>query len=135
MNDLEILLRGYLATGDAGDIEALDRYVHHDVVVHEPGGMTAKGLDHELETWRSARVAMLGLHHEIQQVVSGDSAIAARVVISGNLHGKFAGIEADGRSFWTDQAIFIHVRDGKADEIWTVVDTGSFMRQVGTAQE
>ena len=78
---------------------------------------------------------MLGLQHEVQQVVNGDSAIAARVVISGTLRGNFAGVEADGRSFRTNQAIFIHVRDGKADEIWAVVDTGSFLRQVDTAQE
>jgi hypothetical protein len=29
----------------------------------------------------------------------------------------------DGQRFEIDQAIFMHVRDGKADEIWAIVDS------------
>lgn len=135
MNELEALLRAYLAAGDAGDLDALDRYVHRDVIVHEPGGRTATGLEHERETWRSALAAMPGLRHEVQDVVCGESTLAARVVILGTLRGEFAGVQADERSFATDQAIFMRIRDGKAAEIWTVVDTGSFLRQVASSPD
>lgn len=81
----------------------------HDAIVHEPAGLPDQALDHERETWRSARAAMPGLHHEVQEVVSGDSAIMAYVVVSGTLRGKFAAVQADGQSFTTDQAIFILV--------------------------
>jgi predicted ester cyclase len=78
---------------------------------------------------------MPGLHHEVQEVVGEGSAIAVRVVVSGTLRGQFAGVSADGQEFNVDQAIFMHIRDGKGQEIWAIVDTGSFMRQMGAVPE
>lgn len=131
MTETESLIRGYIAAGDSGDIEALGRYLHDDVVLHDPGGLTTTGRDHEKETWRTARAVMPGLRHEILEVVSGRAVVAARVRVSGTLRGEFAGVSADGQRFEIDQAIFMHVRAGKADEIWTIVDSGSFLRQMG----
>jgi predicted ester cyclase len=54
-----------------------------------------------------------------------------RLLVSGTLRGQFAGISADGQRFEIDQAIFMHVRAGKAEEIWAIVDFGSFLRQMG----
>jgi predicted ester cyclase len=131
MSESESLLRGYLAAGDSGDLEGLGRYVHADVILHDPGGLVTAGLDHEKETWRTARAAMPDLRREVQEIVGDGAALAARVVVSGTLRGRFAGVSADGRRFEIDQAIFMHIRDGKAVEIWAIVDTGSFLRQVG----
>ena len=134
MSDLELLLRGYFAAGDSGDLEALSHYLHNDVVVHDPSGLTAVGLDHEKETWRKARQAMPGLSHEVQEVVSEGATLAARIVVSGTLRGAFAGVSADGKGFKVDQAIFMHIQEGKAKEMWAIVDTGSFRQQVGADQ-
>ena len=60
----ESFVCGYLAAGDGGELNALGRYLHDDVVIHDPGGTTAIGIDHEKETWRKARNAMVGLRHE-----------------------------------------------------------------------
>jgi steroid delta-isomerase-like uncharacterized protein len=134
MSDLELLLRGYFAAGDSGDLGALSHYLHDDVVVHDPSGLTVVGLDHEKETWRTARQAMPGLNHEVQEIVSEGNALAARVVVSGTLRGTFAGVSADGKGFKVDQAIFMHIREGKGKELWAIVDTGSFRQQVGANQ-
>jgi predicted ester cyclase len=134
MSEQESLLRGYLAAGDSGGPEALGHYLHDDVVVHDPGGLTAVGLDHEKETWRKARQTMPGLSHKVQEVVSEGSTLAARVVISGTLRGSFGGVSADGKGFKVDQAIFMHIQEGKAKEMWAIVDTGSFRQQVGADQ-
>jgi predicted ester cyclase len=131
MSVLGSLLRGYLAAGDSGDLEGLGRDLHADVILHDPGGLVTAGLDHEKETWRTARAAIPDLRHEVQEIVGDGAALAARVVVSGTLRGRFAGVSANGRRFKIDQAIFMHVRDGKAIEIWGVVDTGSFLRQMG----
>lgn len=134
MSDLKSILRGYLAAGDSGELEALSYYLHDDVVVHDPSGLTVKGLDREKETWRKARQAMPGLSHEVQEVVSEGSTLAARAVISDTLRGTFAGFSADEKRFKVEQAIFMHIQEGKAKEMWAIVDTGSFRQQVGADQ-
>jgi len=130
MANPDSLLKAYLAAGDAGDLDLLDQYLHDDVILHDPNG-TASGLEHEKETWRAARSAMLDLRHDVREVVSSGSVVAARIVVSGTLHGTFAGVSANGRAFQVDQSIFMHVSEGKVREMWTTVDTGSFYRQVG----
>lgn len=130
MSEWELLLRGYLAAGDAGELDDLDKYLHDDVIVHDPGGQTTIGLDHEKETWRKARKAMPGLRHEVKEVVGEGSVLAARVELSGTLVGKFAGFTGHGQKFIIDQAIFMHVRDGKGEEIWAIVDTENFRKQI-----
>ncbi|NLD44617.1 MAG: ester cyclase, partial [Chloroflexi bacterium] len=111
---------------DAGDMEAVGRYVAEDVIVHEAGGLTTIGLDYERETWRAAKSVMPDLRHEVQEaVVQGDS-VAARVVLTGTLTGIYAGLEAEGAEIQVDVAIFCHVRDGKIAEIWELVDTSAY---------
>ena len=131
MSEWELLLRGYLAAGDGGDLDELGNYLHDDVIVHDPDGLRTTGLDHEKETWRRARKAMPGLLHEVQEVVIDGSVLAARVELSGNLVGQFAGISGEGQKFKIDQAIFMHIRDGKGEEIWAIVDSENFRKQVG----
>ena len=127
----ESLLQGYLGAGDAGDLEKLGHYLHDDVIVHDPGDLTTTGLEHEKETWRRARKAMPGLRHEVQEVVSDGSVLVARVELSGTLEGQFAGFTGEGQKFKIDQAIFMHIRDGKGEEMWTIVDTENFRKQIG----
>ena len=59
------LLESLFAAGDAGDLAAFQRYMHDDVVVHAPAGLSSHGLDSERESWRNALAAMHGLHHEL----------------------------------------------------------------------
>ncbi len=131
MSEWELLLRGYLAAGDRGDLDKLGDYLHEDVIIHDPGGLTTKGLDHEKETWQKARKAMTGLRHEVKEVVIARNVLAARIEISGALVGQFAGIAGEGQKFKIDQAIFMHIRDGNVEELWAIVDSENFRKQVG----
>jgi predicted ester cyclase len=65
------------------------------------------------------------------EVIADGSSVAARVEISGTLIGEFAGISGDGQEFAVDQAIFMHISEGKADELWAIVDSDGFRTQVG----
>ena len=131
MSNAESIIRGYLAAGDAGVLDQLGSYLHEDVIVHDPGGSVTRGLAHEKETWRRARKAISGLCHELQEVIADGSAVAARVEISGTLIGEFAGISGDGQEFAIDQAIFMHISEGKVSELWSIVDSEDFRTQVG----
>ncbi len=131
----ESLLEKWFAAGDAGELDAFAEFLHPDVVVHAPMGLSTDGIEAAQQDWRDALKAMPDLRHEIKDVVSTASTEAARAVVSGTLEGDYAGVTGTGRSFTVDQGLFARVRDGKIFEAWEIVDTVSLLRQVGVLPE
>ena len=134
MSDLDSLLTGLFAAGDAGDLDSFDRYLQEDVVVHAPAGLSTVGLESERESWRRAKLAMPDIHHEFIDVLSGPGVVAARTVVTGTMHGSYGALTAEGRSFKVDQAVFAHVRDHKIAELWEIVDVASLREQLGESR-
>ncbi len=132
MSNPSLLVRLF-AAGDAGDLDTFDQYLHDDVVVHAPAGLSTVGLESERESWRKARLAMPDLHHQFIDVFSGPTAEAAHCVVTGTMRGSYGGFSSEGRSFRVDQAVFAHVRDGKITELWEIVDTAVLHEQLGEA--
>ena len=131
MSNLDALLPGLFAAGDAGDLDSFDRYLHEDVVVHAPAGLSTVGLENERESWRKAKLAMPDLHHEFVDVLSSPTVVAARTIVTGTMHGSYGGLSAEGRSFKVDQAVFAYIRDDKIAELWEIVDIASLREQLG----
>jgi ketosteroid isomerase-like protein len=129
-NDGESVLERLFAAGDAGDIDSFARYLHHDVVVHAPMGLSTTGLIAEQDSWRRAKSAMRDLHHQFQSVLQNGRLEAARCVVTGTLDGTYGGITAVARPFKVDQAVFARLRDGKIEELWEIVDTASLLSQL-----
>jgi steroid delta-isomerase-like uncharacterized protein len=125
------LLVGLFAAGDAGDLDAFAQYLHDDVVVHAPAGLSTVGLEGERESWRKAKSAMPDLHHQFMDIFSSPTAEAARCVVTGTMRGSYGGFSAEGRAFRVDQAVFAHIRDGKIAELWEIVDTAVLRAQLG----
>ena len=122
------LLENWLAAADAGDFDAFDEYLHPDVVVHAPLGLSTRGIEEERAVWRAALDAMPDLRHDVQEVVSEGSSMAARVIVTGTIVRSFAGVGPSDQPFRLDQVVFAHVRDGKAEEVWEVADVGVLLR-------
>ncbi len=133
MGSNEEVLRAWLAAGDRGDLGEFDSYLHPDVVVHAPLGLSTEGIDAEKAVWADAKTAMPDIAHEVQETLGDGSRAMARVVVSGTLTSDFAGISAEGRSFVIDQVVFAHFQDGLIVEAWEIADTGSLLRQLGAA--
>jgi predicted ester cyclase len=134
MSETSLLVRLF-AAGDAGDLEAFDQYLHDDVVVHAPAGLSTAGLESERESWRKARSAMSDLHHQFIDLFSTPTAEAARCVVTGTMRGSLGGLSSQGRSFRVDQALFAYVRDAKITELWEIVDTAVLREQLAEAGE
>lgn len=128
VDESERLLRAWLAAGDAGEVDAFDRYLSPAVVVHAPMGLSSEGIAAEQEVWRQAKAAMTDLRHDVRDVVSSGELVAARAVVTGTIRGEFAGIRADGLAFTMDQAVFARVRGGLIVEAWEIADTGAVLR-------
>ena len=125
------MLREWVDAADGGRFHEFEHYLHPEVVVHAPLGLSTEGIDAERAVWRDALAAMPDLRHEVQEVVASGSTVSARVVVSGTHDGDFAGIPRTGRSFTVDQVLFAHLRDGRIIELWEIVDTASLLTQLG----
>lgn len=130
MSAVDSVLESLLAAGDRGDLDAFDRYLHEDVIVHAPAGLSTRGVDSERESWRKARTAMPGLHHEVVDLLVTPSVEAARTVVTGTFDGTYGGLTARGRRFEFEQAVFAHIRDGKIGEMWEIVDVAALREQL-----
>jgi steroid delta-isomerase-like uncharacterized protein len=115
----------WLAAGDSGDVEAFDDLLHPDVVVHAPRGLSTYDRDSEKQVWRDAVTAMPDLRHDIQEVLAQGNVEMARVIVCGTLRHDFAGVPGGGRTVRMDQAVIVHLEDGKIAEAWEIADVGS----------
>ena len=129
-NSNEATLCAWLAAGDRGDVEVFDQYLHPDVIVHAPLGLSTAGVDAEKAVWADAKSAIPDIRHDVREVVSEESRAVARVVVTGTPQGEFAGLPSSGESFSIDQVVFAHFRDGLIVEAWEIADIGSLLRQL-----
>jgi predicted ester cyclase len=129
------VLARLFAAGDAGEFNSFDTYLHWDVIVHAPMGLSTVGLSAERESWRAAKNAIRELHHEFVSVLVDGEMEAARCVVTGILDGSYGGLSAAGKPFKVDQAVFARIREGRIEELWEIVDTASLRSQLGTTAE
>jgi len=120
----------WLASGDAGDVDAFDDLLHADAVVHAPLGLSTASAAEEKAVWQDGLKAMPDLRHEVQEVVVDGDVEMARVVVTGTMGAGFAGLEGTGRSFRIDQAVITHLRDGKVIEAWEIADIAALREQL-----
>ena len=120
----------WLAAGDAGELDVFDLLLHPDAVVHAPAGLSTTGATEEKRVWRDAKAAIRDLQHQVQEVaVDGDTEMA-RVVVTGTLTSEFGGFEGTGQRFRIDQAVIVHLREGKIAEAWEIADMAALAAQV-----
>lgn len=77
------LVDRWLGVGDSADLDTFDDYLHQDVVVHAPLGLSTMGLEAERDVWRAALDAIPDLRHAVQEVVIEGNTIAVRVIVTG----------------------------------------------------
>ena len=131
----ETVVYQWLTAGDAGNLDAFDDLLLPDAVIHAPRGLSTTSREAEKTVWREALAAMPDLRHDVQEVVVGDDIEMARVVVTGTMAGPFAGIDGSGRSFQMDQAVIVHLRDGRVVEAWEIADVGALEYQTLGSQE
>ncbi len=98
--------------------------------IHAPLSLSTSSAEEEKAVWRDALAAMPDLRHEIQEVVAEGEIEMARVVVTGTLTGDFGGVAGTGRAFQIDQAVVVHLRDGKVTEAWEIADIAGLKSQI-----
>jgi len=134
-HDGETIIHRWLAAGAAGDFEAFDDLLLPAAVIHAPRGLSTTSRDDEKAVWRDALAAMPDLRHDVQEVLVSGVVEMARVVVTGTMVAAFAGVEGSGRSFHMDQAVIVHLRDGRIEEAWEIADVAALERQATGAEQ
>jgi steroid delta-isomerase-like uncharacterized protein len=129
----ESVIGRWLAAGDRGDLAVFDALLHHDAVIHAPAGLSTNSAEEEKQVWREAVAAMPDLRHNVQEIVVSGTVEMARVIVTGTMQGAFGGVAGSGRSFEMDQAVIVHLRDGKIEEAWEIADVAALRAQVDEA--
>jgi predicted ester cyclase len=130
MDPRQTIVFQWLQAGDAGELDAFDHLLHSDAVVHAPADLSTTSAEDEKKVWRDARAAMPDLQHEVQEVVVEGDVEMARVVVTGTLSSNFGGVEGNGGPFRIDQAVIVHLREGKIAEAWEIADIGALTSQL-----
>lgn len=124
--DLSNDYRDYIACLNAQDWPRLEHFVHDDV--HYNGQRI--GL--------SAYRAMLerdfddipDLFFSIQLLISDSPYIASRLGFSCTPKGKFLGLDVNGKHVSFTENVFYRFRDGKIEQVWSVIDKAAIEAQL-----
>ena len=126
------LLRRYIdEIWNQGRTELIGELLAENYVNHSPGSPDMStdrtGVVYIVSTMRAA---FPDLHYDIEDMVVGADAIAARLTVTGTHLGIFFGLPATGRRFQVSQINIEHVANGRIVSHHRLTDEASLMRQL-----
>jgi len=129
------VFRRYLeaVSGSDIDLDVLDKTLAEDVVHHGlPEGSRSgrSGMKAQQEsfgsTWADRNI-------KIEDVVSSEGLVAARLLLTARHVGDFGGIEASGAPVEVEIMAFARIEDGLISEWWEVADVLGLIEQLGVS--
>ena len=124
--DLSDVYRGYIACLNTQDWPKLDQFVHDDVY-YNGQRIGISGYRQMLE--RDFR-EIPDLYFDIQLLVSDPPLIASRLAFDCTPRGKFLGLHVDGKRVSFAENVFYRFREGKIEQVWSVIDKAAVEDQL-----
>jgi steroid delta-isomerase-like uncharacterized protein len=117
------------------DPEAVERYVAHDYVDHNPNPIyQPSGFDGRKRFVATVLTAFPNYHAEIQEVVAEGDRVVARVEFTGTNDGPYEGRPPTHNKLRFSTADFFRIAGGKIAEHWDVVNVLPRMIALGQIQ-
>lgn len=129
------VLEAVRANSAAMNAQALDQYVDtftEDLVWegdHLPAPVVGPAA--AAQTMGVFYVAFPDLHFEVEREFASGDQVAVCWQVTGTHRGEFVGIPPTGKRLDYHACGIFQVRDGKIARIWTYLDTGQMLRQLG----
>lgn len=114
-------------------LDEVDEVYAADAVEHTPTG-DQRGRDEIRADLERVLSAFPDMTATVEDVVAEGDTVAMRVTLRGTHDGPFVGIEATGRQFEVDNAVFTRVADGRIAERWVMPDVLDLLTQVGVVE-
>ncbi|PZM09187.1 ester cyclase [Rhizobium tubonense] len=125
-SELAGIYRAYIACLNEQDWARLGRFVH-DEACHNGRQFGLSGYREMLE--RDFR-EIPDLHFNIRLLVADPPFIASRLDFDCRPKGKFLGLDVNGRRISFSENVFYEFRDGKIDQVWSVIDKAAIEGQL-----
>ena len=119
-----------------GDLSAVDRYLAHEFVAHDP---PMRGLSGDAAGFRDAavmiRAAFPDWRSDVNLLLAEDDYVVERFTASGTHRGEFMGAAPTGRTVAMPGINIFRVQAGKIVERWGTLDVLGFLSQLGVIPE
>lgn len=125
-SELDGIYRAYLDALNGRRWTDLHRFVH-DHVVHN-GRRMSRGQYAEMIAEDVRTIP--DLHFAVDLLVTGDDVVACRLWFDCTPEREFAGIAPTGRRVEFAEHVFYRFRDGRIEQVWSLVDTGAIHDQL-----
>jgi steroid delta-isomerase-like uncharacterized protein len=115
-----------------GDLSAVDRYLDHDFVNHDPpfagGPDTAEGMRQAAMMFRAA---CPDWHSDVEQLVEEGDVVVERFTARGTRRGELMGAPATGEALELRGINIFRVEGDRIVERWGRLDEAGLARQLG----
>ena len=124
--DLSTVYRGYIACLNAQNWTELGKFVHDDV--HYNGRRI--GLSGYREMLEGDFEQIPDLHFNIQLLIADDNQVGSRLDFACSPKGTFLGLPVNGKKVSFSENVFYQFRDGKIENVWSVIDKAAIEAQL-----
>ena len=125
------LVRRWVELWNEKNIPAVNDFVAQDYVRHDPNAPAVYGPEAEKELIATYLDAFPDLHFTIEDLVTEDDKVAARLTARGTHQGELLGIPATQRQITVPMIETYRLADGKIAEQWVVMDVLGMLQQLG----
>ena len=134
-----LTLRGFEEMFNKGDLSVVDELVSERGEDHQeaPGTDFA---EHLKDVIKKMRAAFPDLHFEVHHILAEGEIVAVHSTMTGTHRGRFeigpfAQVEPAGRRVAVRHMHFFRWVDGKNTDLWHLMDTSTWMRQLGAGPQ
>jgi predicted ester cyclase len=125
-DDLSTVYQNYIACLNKQDWPNLGRFVHDEV--HRNGQRL--GLSGYREMLERDFDEIPDLYFSIQLLISDPPVIASRLGFNCTPKATFLGLPVNGRKVSFTENVFYEFRQGKIEQVWSIVDKGAIEAQL-----
>jgi predicted ester cyclase len=126
ITDLSMLYRGYIACLNAQNWSRLGEFVHEEVHYND----RRIGLSGYREMLENDYRQIPDLQFHIQLLVADSDHVASRLEFDCTPEGIFLGLPVNGRKVRFTENVFYRFREGKIEQVWSVIDKAGVEAQL-----
>jgi steroid delta-isomerase-like uncharacterized protein len=122
---LDELYRAYLDALNSRRLDDLDRFVNDEVVYNGRAMSRQQYAQMIADDVRN----IPDLHFAVDLLVTSDDVVACRLWFDCTPEHEFAGVPPTGRRVTFAEHVFYRFRDGRIDQVWSLIDTNAVRDQ------
>ena len=126
-----LIRRYYEEMWNPWNFAACEELLSPEIVFYGSLGVATKGIPAFREYMKTVRDAFPDFHNTIEELVSEDDKIVARLTFRGTHRGEIFGVAPTGRKISYAGAAFFKIENGKVAEGWVLGDRQSLLQQLG----